>query len=166
MKREIETVYYYYIYDNNKDDMVWYSPSSSDSRKCDSNLLNAIEEARRIIRRNPSVDIDIYGHYCEMCGEYEDGDEGSFPVCTQEELDLVERKLKGLVIKFEEGCKYYCDQNSDYCLKVQRRTPKFVTVRGAMTTCEKVMTDAYGDEYIEVSDPIKGTFRYSAKNKC
>ena len=97
MARTVRTDYYYYIYDNDESDMVWYSPSSDDKEKCDRNLLNCIEEARRLLRRNPAADIDIYGHYCEMCGEYEDGDEGAFPVCTKDELDLVEQKIrKGL----------------------------------------------------------------------
>ena len=93
-ERTIRTDYYYYIYDNDEDDMIWYSPSSDDKAKCDRNLLNCLEEARRILRRNPNADIDIYGHYCEMCGEYEDGDEGSFPVCKGCEIDEVERKLR------------------------------------------------------------------------
>ena len=92
--RTVRTDYYYYIYDNDESDMVWYSPSSDDRAKCDHNLLNCIEEARRILRRNPDADIDIYGHYTDMCGQFEDGDEGSFPVCTKEELDQVEQKIK------------------------------------------------------------------------
>lgn len=94
MTRTIRTDYYYYIYSNDEDDMIWYSPSSDDRKKCDQNLLNCIEEARQILRRNPDADIEIYGHYTDMCGEYEDGDEGSFPVCTKDELDLVEQKIR------------------------------------------------------------------------
>lgn len=94
MTRTVRTDYYYYIYSNDDDDMLWYSPSSDDKKKCDQNLLNCIEEARRILCRNPDADIEIYGHYTDMCGEYEDGDEGSFPVCTKEELDLVEQKIR------------------------------------------------------------------------
>ena len=92
--RTIRTDYYYFIYDNDEEDMVWYSPSSDDKSKCNRNLLNCIAEARKILRRNPNADIDIYGHYTDMCGEYEYGDEGSFPVCTASELDLVEKKIK------------------------------------------------------------------------
>ncbi len=95
MSRTVTTDYYYYIYSEDEVDMLWYSPSSADRAKCDRNLLNCIEEARRILRRNPSADIAIYGHYCDMCDGYEDGDEGSFPVCTKEELDMVEKKIKG-----------------------------------------------------------------------
>ena len=94
MSKTVRTDYYYYIYSNDEDDMLWYSPSSDDRQKCNRNLLNAIEEARRILRRNPDADIEIYGHYTDMCGKYEDGDEGSFPVCTKEELDLVEEKIR------------------------------------------------------------------------
>lgn len=94
MEHTIRTDYYYYIYDNDQDDMVWYSPSSDDRQKCNRNLLNCIEEARRILRRQPDANIDIYGHYTDMCGEYEDGDEGSFPVCSGSELDLVEEKIR------------------------------------------------------------------------
>ena len=42
MERTIRTDYYYYIYDNDQDDMVWYSPSSDDRQKCNRNLLNCI----------------------------------------------------------------------------------------------------------------------------
>lgn len=94
MARTVRTDIYYYIYSNDEDDMVWYSPSSDDKQKQDRNLLNAIEEVRRILRRDPNADIDIYGHYTDMCGEYEDGDEGSFPVCTKDELDLVEGRIR------------------------------------------------------------------------
>ena len=94
MARTVRTDYYYYIYDNDLNDMVWYSPSSDDRAKCNRNILNAIEEARRILRRNPDADIEIDAHYCDMCGEYEDGDEGTFTVCLKEELDSVEAKLK------------------------------------------------------------------------
>ena len=92
--RMIRTDYYYYIYDNKQDDMIWYSPSSDDPEKCNRNLLNCIEEAKRILRRTPDADIDIYGHYCDMDGEFEDGDEGSFPVCAKEELDMIEEKIR------------------------------------------------------------------------
>ena len=94
METTIRTDYYYYIYSNDEEDMLWYSPSSDDQKVCNQNLLNCIEEARRILRRNPAADIDIYGHYCTMNGSYEDGDEGAFPVCTKEELDLVESKIR------------------------------------------------------------------------
>lgn len=97
MTRTVRTDYYYYIYDNDEEDMIWYSPSSDDKQKCNRNLLNCIEEAKRILRRDPSADIEIYGYYRDMCGSYEDGDEGAFPVCTKDELDLVEQKIrKGL----------------------------------------------------------------------
>ena len=59
MTRKVRTDYYYYIYDNDEEDMIWYSPSSDDKQKCNRNLLNCIEEARRILRRNPAADIDI-----------------------------------------------------------------------------------------------------------
>lgn len=94
MKRTVTTNYYYYIYNNDQDDVIWESPSSDDKEKCDRNLLNTIEEAHRILRRNSDADIGIYGHYFDMCGEYEDGDEGDFMVCTKEELDMVENKLR------------------------------------------------------------------------
>ena len=94
MKRTVTTDYYYYIYDNDQDDVVWESTSSDDKEKCDRNLLKTIEEARCILRRNPNADIEICGHYCDMCGEYEDGDEGTFTVCLKEELDMVESKLR------------------------------------------------------------------------
>ena len=94
MSKTVRTDYYYYIYDNDQADMVWYSPSSDDKAKCDRNLLNCIEEARRILRRNPSADIDICGRAYTMCGEYEDGPEFDFPVCTADELDMVEAKIR------------------------------------------------------------------------
>ena len=94
MTRTVRTDYYYYIYDNDEEDMIWYSPSSDDKQKCNRNLLNCIEEARRILRRNPAADIDICGRATPMRGEYEDGIEFDFPVCTKDELDLVEAKVR------------------------------------------------------------------------
>ena len=94
MTHIIHTEYYYYIYDRDKEDMIWYSPSSDDRRKCNRNLLNCIKEATRLVRMNPTANLDVYGHYSEMEGEYEYGDEGSFPVCTKEEFDEVAKKLK------------------------------------------------------------------------
>ena len=94
MTRTVRTDYYYYIYDNDEEDMIWYSPSSDDKQKCNRNLLNCIEEARRILRRDPTSNIAIYGYYRDMCGSYEDGDEGSFMVCEKDELDLVEPKIR------------------------------------------------------------------------
>ena len=92
--RTVRTDYYYFIYDNEEEDMVWYSPSSDDKSKCNRNLLNCIAEARKILRRNPNADIEVCAHYCDMCGEYEDGDEGTFTVCLASELDLVEEKIR------------------------------------------------------------------------
>ena len=94
MARTVRTDYYYYIYSNVENDMLWYSPSSDDKAKCDRNLLNCIEEARRILRRQPDADIEIDAHYCDMCGEYEDGDEGTFTVCLASELDQVEENIR------------------------------------------------------------------------
>lgn len=94
MTRNVLTDVYFYIYSNDDEDMVWYSPSSDDKSKQDQNLLNAIEEARRILRRNPSADIEICGRATDMCGEYEDGDEGTFTVCLGCELDQVEDKIR------------------------------------------------------------------------
>lgn len=94
MTRTVRTDIYFYIYSNDEDDIVWYSPSSDDKRKQDQNLLNAIEEAGRILRRNPSADIEICGRATDMCGEYEDGAEYDFRVCTGDELDQVEQKIR------------------------------------------------------------------------
>lgn len=94
MTRTIRTDYYYYIYSNDDDDMIWYSPSSDDKAKCDRNLLNCIEEARRILRRNPDADIEICGRATDMCGEYEDGSEYDFRICTKDELDQTEQKIR------------------------------------------------------------------------
>ena len=94
MERMVRTDIYYYIYSYDKDDMVWYSPSSDVEAKQDQNLLNAIAEARRILRQNPGADIEICGRATDMCGEYEDGAEYAFPVCTMNGLDQVEQKLR------------------------------------------------------------------------
>lgn len=94
MSRTVTTEYYYYIYSEDEGDMLWYSPSSADKDKCDRNLLNCIEEARRILRRNPSADISIYGRVYDLCNEYEDGREYDFLVCTIGDLDRVERKIR------------------------------------------------------------------------
>lgn len=94
MTRTVRTDYYYYVYSNDEGDMLWYSPSSDDKQKCNHNLLNTIEEARRILRRNPSADIEICGRATDMCGEYEDGAEYDFRVATVSELDQVEEKIR------------------------------------------------------------------------
>ena len=94
MTRTIRTDIYFYIYSNDDDDMVWYSPSSDDKSKQDQNLLNAIEGARRFLRRKPSADIEICGRATDMCGEYEDGAEYDFRVCTMYELDQIEEKIR------------------------------------------------------------------------
>ena len=94
MTRTVRTDYYYYVYSNDEDDMLWYSPSSDDKQKCNRNLLNAIEEARRILRRDPSADIEVCGRATNMCGEYEDGAEYDFRVATVSDLDQVEEKVR------------------------------------------------------------------------
>lgn len=94
MERTIRTDYYYYIYDNDQEDMIWYSPASDDRKKCTRNLLNCIEETRRLLRRNPHADLQIYEHVCEMCGEYEDGEEYSALVANPDDLDKLEAKLR------------------------------------------------------------------------
>lgn len=65
---------------------------------------------------------------------------------------------------FEVGRKYYSRRDPDRYLRIEYRTPKRVDVRGVMLTRETVMTDENGDEYFEIKDPFKGTFRYSAKD--
>ena len=94
MTRTVRTDIYFYIYSNDDEDMVWYSTSSDDKSKQDQNLLNAIEEARRILRREPSADIEICGRATDMCGEYEDGAEYDFRVCTMDALDATEQKVR------------------------------------------------------------------------
>ena len=94
MERTIRTDYYYFIYDNDQEDMVWYSPSSDNKSTCDRNLLNCIAEARKILRRNPNADIKVCAHYYDTCGDYEDGCDGSFTVCAGSELDKTEEKIR------------------------------------------------------------------------
>ena len=94
MERTVRTDRYFYIYDNDQEDMIWYSPSSDDRNKCDRNLLNCIEEARRILRRNSNANIQIYARVIDMCGEYEDGDEYSVFLANPSELDSLERIVK------------------------------------------------------------------------
>jgi len=65
---------------------------------------------------------------------------------------------------FEVGKKYYSKRDPDRYLVIDYRTPKRVDVRGVMRTRETVLTDENGDEYFEITDPFKGTFRYSARN--
>lgn len=95
MARTVRTDIYYYIYSNDEEDMLWYSPSTDDKKKQDQNLLNAIEEVRRILRRDPNADVEIYGRATDMCGEYEDGIECDFKVADISDLDKLELKLKG-----------------------------------------------------------------------
>lgn len=94
MTRTVRTDYYYYIYSNDDDDMIWYSPSSDNKAKCDRNLLNCIEEAKRILCQNPDADIEICGRATDMCGEYEDGPEYDFRICTKNDLDQAEEKVR------------------------------------------------------------------------
>lgn len=94
MTRTVRTDIYFYLYSNDEEDMLWYSPSSDDKRKQDQNLLNAIEEARRILRRDPSANIEVCGRATDMCGEYEDGAEYDFRVATVRDLDHVEEKVR------------------------------------------------------------------------
>lgn len=94
MTRTVRTDIYYYIYSNDESDILWYSPCSDDRTKQDRNLLNAIEEARRILRRNPGADIEVCGRATDMCGEYEDGNEYTFRVATPSEFDLVEARVR------------------------------------------------------------------------
>lgn len=95
MARTVRTDIYYYIYSNDEEDMLWYSPASDDKKKQDSNLRNCLEEARRILRRNPSADIEIYGRATDMCGKYEDGEEYDFHVASPDGFSKLEQKLKG-----------------------------------------------------------------------
>jgi len=90
MERTVRTDRYFYIYDNDQEDMVWYSPSSDDRSKCDRNLLNCIEETRRILRRNPNANVQVYGRVIDMCGEYECGDEYSVLLANPCDLDRLE----------------------------------------------------------------------------
>ncbi len=94
MSRTVRTDVYFYLYSYDESDIIWYSPSSDDKQKQDQNLLNAIEEARRILRRDPSADIEVCGRATDMCGEYEDGNEYDFRVATVSNLDQVEEKVR------------------------------------------------------------------------
>ena len=66
--------------------------------------------------------------------------------------------------RFEVGKKYYSRRDPDRYLIIDYRTQKRVDVRGLMLTRETVQVDENGDEYFEIKDPFKGTFRYSATN--
>ena len=94
MARTVRTDVYFYIYSNDEEDMIWYSPSSDDKQKQNRNLRNCLGEARRILRNNPSADIQIYGRSTDMCGEYEDGNEYDYLVANPSDFDSLERKLK------------------------------------------------------------------------
>lgn len=94
MTRTVRTDIYFYLYSYDEDDIIWYSPSSDDKRKQDQNLLNAIEEARRILRRDPSADIEVCGRATDMCGEYENGAGYDFRIATVSNIDQVEEKVR------------------------------------------------------------------------
>lgn len=94
MSRTVRTDVYFYLYSYDEGDIIWYSPSSDDKQKQNQNLLNAIEEARRILRRDPSANIEICGRATDMCGEYEDGNEYDFRVAAVGDLDQVEEKVR------------------------------------------------------------------------
>lgn len=95
MSRTVTATTYYYIYDHGKEDMVWYSPASADPIKCNHNLINAIDEAKRILRANPDADIEIDGHVTDMCNGFEDGNEMDFRVSDKDGFAALETKLKG-----------------------------------------------------------------------
>ena len=93
--RTVTSVTSYSVYDNDQSDVVWYSPSASDPKVCDHNLLNAIEYARKILRRNPDADIEIMAKVYGMCDGCEDGDEDYFTLCNASGLDALEARVKG-----------------------------------------------------------------------
>lgn len=94
MTRTIRTAIYFYIYSYDEDDMVWYSPASDNETKQNQNLLNAIEEARRILRRNPDANIEVCSRAQDMCGEYEYGEDYGGVVCTKDGLDRIEQSIR------------------------------------------------------------------------
>lgn len=94
MKRSVETVHYFYVYDNDKSDIIFTTPSSSDQKKQNNYILNCIEEARKILRRNPDADIDICGNSCDLCNGYECGEEYSYTICDKNGIDSLEQKVR------------------------------------------------------------------------
>lgn len=94
MSRKVSTHFYFYVYDNDKDDMVWYSPSSDNEKTCNQNLLNCIEESRRILYRNPGANVDVCMHTVDMCDGFEDGDEWDATLATPYQLDELEAKTR------------------------------------------------------------------------
>lgn len=68
-------------------------------------------------------------------------------------------------MEFKVGGKYYSLRDPDRYLIIEKKTEKTVLVRGLMLTREKLLHDEDGNEYFEIKDPFKGTFRYSARNK-
>lgn len=93
MKRSVETVHYFYIYDNDKNDVIFSTPSSSDQKKQDGYLLNCISEARRLLRRNQEIDIDICGSACDLCDGFECGEEYSYTICNRNGIDALEQRI-------------------------------------------------------------------------
>lgn len=94
MSRKVSTNFYFYVYDNDKDDMVWYSPSSDNEKTCNQNLLNCIEEAKRILYRNPGANVDVCMHAVDMCDGFEDGDEWDATLAKPNQLDELEAKTR------------------------------------------------------------------------
>lgn len=83
---------------------------------------------------------------------------------TEETTKII--AIRREAVRFREGKRYWCDRNSDKTLLIERRTEKTVTVRGAMVTTKQILIDENGCEYFNVWDPVKGMFRYRAKNEC
>lgn len=94
MTRTVRTDRYFYVYSDDENDMLWYSPSSDDEKVCNQNLLNCIEEARRILRQKPGSNISVCIHSQNMCGEYEDGEEWDATLADPDRLDALESKVR------------------------------------------------------------------------
>lgn len=94
MDRKVSINIYFYVYDNDKDDMIWYSPSSDNEKTCNQNLLNCIEEAKRILSHNPGANVDVCLHAMYMCHEFEDGDEWDATLAKPNQLDELEAKTR------------------------------------------------------------------------
>lgn len=94
MDRKVSINIYFYVYDNDKNDMIWYSPSSDNEKTCNQNLLNCIEEAKRILRNNPGANVDVCLHAMYMCHEFEDGDEWDATLAKPNQLDELEEKTR------------------------------------------------------------------------
>jgi len=65
-------------------------------------------------------------------------------------------------VKISAPCSLYCWENSDYTIRIIRRSASSALVQGILQTREKIHTDEHGNEYIQFRSPFGQTQTYYA----